>query len=298
MKESDIFYRYRGRSQRIKYNELRSILDISRRKEQQLWMEQILRIAKVGISNIGVFDLTNGSVTGENGSFLIDETLLKKISFIREGEFSEREGKPTLKLIGNVEPINAITVIGKKQIVKETTIITPSDIVHCFLKRQHVNDPENYIKQICVGTTAYLPVYFYIKQGDLEIEKVVMMIDSMEVHSQAKEILKRRLVQHTKQWLRVSAYDSIIAIAKRKYQQEIRDKTIDLEKIGGQQLIYCVQSVRGFSLEELKSSSDIIFEFLLKCFDLHYEDSVPWVADNIRRAICWVDEALFMGEQQ
>ena len=106
LKEGDIYYRYRGRTERIKYPELQSILNQSRANEQRIWMEHIARIAKIGVREAGIFDLQTGQITGSSGSFLIDEALLGQLSFIKEGEFSEIKGKPSLKLIGNVEAIN------------------------------------------------------------------------------------------------------------------------------------------------------------------------------------------------
>ncbi len=39
-----------------------------------------------------------------DGSIFLDEDLIEKISFIKKGSFSNK-GKPTLRLIGNVQPV-------------------------------------------------------------------------------------------------------------------------------------------------------------------------------------------------
>lgn len=108
LKEGDIYYRYRGRTERIKHPELRTILDTKRQQEQLLWMQHLANITRIGVQDAGIFDLQTGQVTGSCGSFLIDESLLSQLSFIKEGEFSEVKGKPALKLIGSVHPIGSI----------------------------------------------------------------------------------------------------------------------------------------------------------------------------------------------
>ena len=50
------------------------------------------RMADDGIENIAVMNTVTGQVEGPGGTFLIDEDIVKKLSFIREGEFS-RGGK-------------------------------------------------------------------------------------------------------------------------------------------------------------------------------------------------------------
>lgn len=46
---------------------------------------------------------------------MIDVELTKKLSFIKEGEFSEKKGSKTLKLVGDVIPIDRIEVIKKEK---------------------------------------------------------------------------------------------------------------------------------------------------------------------------------------
>ncbi|MBI4792269.1 MAG: ATP-binding protein [Deltaproteobacteria bacterium] len=180
LKEGDIYYRYRGRTERVKYPELRSILDSKREQEQQLWMHHLANIARIGVQDAGVFDLQTGQITGSGGSFLIDESLLSQLSFIKEGEFSEVKGKPALKLIGSVSPIGSIPIgVGKKQIVK-TKGIRVADIVGSFLKHDQVPEPHEFIKQICFENTAFLPCYYYMHCAGLDYRAYQKSINSKD----------------------------------------------------------------------------------------------------------------------
>jgi hypothetical protein len=110
-REGDIFYRYSGRSERIKYPELRSILDETRAAEQRKWVEHIQNIARIGPQNIAIVDTLRGEIEGKgNQKLLIDTKLLKDIKFVQEGKFVDKDGAPTLKLVGTITPIEKVEV--------------------------------------------------------------------------------------------------------------------------------------------------------------------------------------------
>ncbi len=108
-RESDIFYRYSGRSERIKFPELQNLLEENRQIERRKWMEHIQNIAKIGPQNIMLMDIMRGEIPNENNTkIIVDKELLKEIKFIQEGRFVERDGAPALKLIGSVEGAEAV----------------------------------------------------------------------------------------------------------------------------------------------------------------------------------------------
>ena len=118
LKEGEIYYRYRGSSEVIKYPELRRIIDESRKEEQALWMSHLKRIARIGVKDAGIFDIKSGHVSGPGGTFVIDETLLPELAFIREGEFVEREGIPALKLIGSLSSVESSVLPSIRRVVE------------------------------------------------------------------------------------------------------------------------------------------------------------------------------------
>ena len=295
LKESDIYYRYRGRSERIKYPELRAILEAKRETEQRLWMQHLENIARIGVREAGIFDLHTGTVTGSGGSFLIDESLLSQLSFIKEGEFSEVKGKPALKLIGHVEPL-AGSLIGsaKKQIVKTKGIRT-ADIVLSALNQDNVPEPDEYIKQICFESTAFMPVYYFIRKSGMTLDKTVEILESVVSRSATRGKLIERLKGGNTQALAIPNGSTSAASKKRMYAEAVRDnKTIT--EIAVDELGYCLQAIRGLAADEVKSNSKYIRELLRIWFNKHYAAAKGPLADNLRRAICWVDEALNMGD--
>lgn len=104
IQETEIYYRYSGRTQKIKYSELKKILDKNLEIERQKWREHIENIAKIGVKNVKMLDLLRGEIdTGNGKKIVINKDLLKNINLVTEGKFVEKDGVPTLKLIGKIE---------------------------------------------------------------------------------------------------------------------------------------------------------------------------------------------------
>jgi len=295
LKECDIYYRYRGRSERIRYPELRAILEAKRGTEQRLWMQHLENIARIGVREAGIFDLHTGSVTGSGGSFLIDESLLCQLAFIKEGEFSEVKGKPALKLIGQVEPL-AGSVIGtsKKQIIKTKGIRT-ADIVLSTLNQDNVLEPDEYIKQICFESTAFLPVYYFIKKAGMTLNKSIEMLEGVVSRSVTRLKLIERLKSGNTQDSAIPGGNTVAAAERRKYIAQLRSEKVNVE-LSGKELEYCIKAIRGLNVVEVRLYSKYIRELLRNWFNKHYATAKGPLADNLRRAICWVDEAMNMEE--
>jgi len=108
--EGEIYYRYSGRSEKIKYADLKSIFDTNKEIEQKKWMEHIESIAKIGPQNIALIDILRGNIENtKDKQIVIDKELLKEITLIQEGKFVEKDGAPALKLIGSVEGVETFT---------------------------------------------------------------------------------------------------------------------------------------------------------------------------------------------
>lgn len=113
LREAAIYYRYRGETKEIGYPELANILTAERDKEKMLWLKHVEKIGQVGPQNIHLIDTFNGEISTGKGKILLDKTLLDKLKFIKEGQFSEKDGAPTLKLIGEVTGIVDTTNVPK-----------------------------------------------------------------------------------------------------------------------------------------------------------------------------------------
>ena len=250
LKEGDIFYRYGGRSERIRYEELSAIIDHARKVEEQLWLNFTQRAAKVGIENACLLDLGTGKITGNGGSIVIDENLLSKIAFIKEGEFVETKGKPAIRLIGDIENVSTGKIVVRETTRKVVKAIEPNDLIKAFLKGINVEDPLEYIRAVCSATTGNYPIYFLLQQANASIKKSL-------------------------------------------YREAWRSEKVVLKQ---DELTYCITALLSLSEEDIKKHEQYIKSMLLEIFEKYYEKASSILASNIRKAICRVDEVLFLNE--
>ena len=112
LKEAEIYYRYNGRTQRILYPELEAIINRRMADQNRQWMEMALKVGKAGgPANAAILDLEKRTLDAEAQVLVVDEKLVDRIKFIKEGEFVEKEGAPALKLVGDVTPVNKVEVV-------------------------------------------------------------------------------------------------------------------------------------------------------------------------------------------
>jgi hypothetical protein len=107
----EIYYRYAGRTQKIQFAELNHIIENRIQENTNQLLSLIKKVSVIGPANAAILDTEKGIIQkDENQVLVIDEDLIPKIKFIREGHFVEKEGSTTLKLIGDVQPINTVEV--------------------------------------------------------------------------------------------------------------------------------------------------------------------------------------------
>ena len=116
IKNGEIYYRYSGRVQKIEYGELNEIIE-NRIKENTEQIKSLLaKISEIGPANAAILDVERGIVEKDKDNILVlDEELIPKIKFIKEGEFSEKKGAQTLKLVGDVHPVDQVEIIKIKK---------------------------------------------------------------------------------------------------------------------------------------------------------------------------------------
>ena len=287
LKEGEIYYRYSGRTQTIRYPELKELIEERRKREQLLWLKHLKNIARIGIRDVGLFDMRSGIVTGAAGTFLIEENLLSQISFIREGEFNEIKGKPTLKVIGTVEQIgsSAKGSSSRTQVVKTKGIRAP-DIVLAFLNSEKLAEPRSYITQICYESSAFLPLYFLIVQAGLSMADALELIDREHSTSSAKEKLKERISDDAALPVSMPSQSLLSGRTKLKIRQTILDKKAS-SKASGKDLDYLLDMVRTLSAKEIDES--YLKSVLKEVFNRNFAKGDSLLNDKIRRAICYVD---------
>ncbi len=138
LKNGEIYYRYGSRTQKIQFAELESIINKRIEQNNTQWLDLVQKIGKSGPQNAAILDSEKGIIEkGDSQILVIDQELLSGFQLIREGEFSETKGAKTLKLVGNITPINQVEIVRK---VKEDKLkeypLSASDLVAEIKKRE------------------------------------------------------------------------------------------------------------------------------------------------------------------
>ena len=112
----DVYYRYRARSEKIKYAEMSRIVDDRAAKERGGLLKLFEVIRKSGTANLGIINYGNGKFSTPYGvDVAFDRKLvtqvLKKAKFIKEGSFNETDGIPVIKVTGNIDLAEEVPVL-------------------------------------------------------------------------------------------------------------------------------------------------------------------------------------------
>jgi len=112
----DVYYRYRARSEKIKYAEMSHIIDERAAKEREGLLKLFEVIRKSGTANLGIINYGNGKFSTPYGvDVAFDHKLvtqvLKKAKFIKEGSFNETDGIPVIKVTGNIDLAEEVPVL-------------------------------------------------------------------------------------------------------------------------------------------------------------------------------------------
>jgi len=112
IKNGEIYYRYGGRTQKIQFAEMESIINRRIHQNNQEWLDLVQKIGAAGPGNAAILDTERSLIEKHDAQILvIDDDLAKKMRFIKEGHFQDRHGAPTLKLVGDVVPIDKVEVV-------------------------------------------------------------------------------------------------------------------------------------------------------------------------------------------
>lgn len=204
LKNGEIYFRYGGRTQKIQFAELEIIINKRIEQNNNQWLDLVQKIGKSGPQNAAILDSEKGIIEkGDSQILVVDEELLSGFQLIREGEFSEIKGAKTLKLVGNITPINQVEVIKK---VKEDKLkefpLSASELV-TEIKKREPNFSQNRIWEI-------------IKENDIKENRDYADYSFRNQKHRLNYENNRVLAQGTPSIYKQSAVDLIISIHKNE----------------------------------------------------------------------------------
>ena len=112
----EVLYRYRGRSERIKYAEMTKIIETRVSKEREGLLKLLEVIKNTDTASLGIVNYADGHFSTPYGvDVTIDKKLvtkvLRKAKYIKEGSFNETTGTPVLKVTGNIDLAEEVPVL-------------------------------------------------------------------------------------------------------------------------------------------------------------------------------------------
>lgn len=276
IKEGDIFYRYSGQSSRIKYSDLRAILDARDAEARAQILPMVEKLLQLGPARSMVADLEGGMLTDGGRTLHIDPSLLAKLSFVKEGQFSEVEGAPTLRLVGDVTAMQAAG-----QTTPRFGMLTRRHILEAFLDQSKPDDPTDYIRfALEVGQNERLPLHYFARLACMSHDELVTFIQS----TSATPARKKRYIE----WIKPDAAFHKAVGTPKAYLVSILTGDIPVApsaSVAGHigQAIQAMPSDATFNLPS-------ILKLLRACLAISEGTSA---VSFIRRGICRIDELSF-----
>ena len=245
---------------------------------------------RIGVSNAALLDLNTGNLSGNCGSVVIDPDLLEKIVFIKEGQFVETGGTPTLRVIGNVTEIATGKVVLAEPSKKVVKAIEPNDIINAFLEGQPVEEPLEYVKRIISATSANYPIYFFLQQSKTSISDAINFIKKSTTRGNMKSKLIERLEGKYISVRKMPKKDTEASEKRKMYRDYWISEKMPFEI---DDLYRCIDAILYLTNDEIKEHKKYICETMKNIFINYYADAKNNEATNMRIAISRIDEALY-----
>lgn len=286
LNEGEILFRYPGQSARIKFGDLRAMLDDRDRRAQRALVGAVDKIAQIGTGNAMIVDTNRNVLESEGQSILIDEKLAESLKFIKEGEFDEKLGAPTLKLVGRVSPV-AVNSLGPTVVTRAA--IFQEDILEKFLSRERVDEPIQYIFAGLTQSRLWHPIFYFARMSGKSNEEVAQLVASLKISQKGK---KKWLIERLERCR--SSFSQVVTRAAAEYVKQISSGLIkDLDSISD--VAPYAQGVTGTkittaSLEDLLAS-------MQRCKALAEAADDGNATGAIFKAVCRIDELFFADKK-
>lgn len=277
--EGDIFYRYPGQSTRIKYSDLRAMLDARDKEARAQILPMVEQLLRLGPQRSLVADLEEGTLGDGKTAIHIDEALIDKLTFIKEGQFDEVDGAPTLRLVGEVQSVDA-PVTTKT----ELGLLTRTSLLDAFLDQTNPESPDLYIRfAVEVGQGEWFPLHYFSKLAGMSHAQLVDFIASTSGTASRKATYTGRVQKNAAFKKATGKPKAILA--------EIMAGNLPTVS-NAQEASHVGQAIEALP-DGFKFDRDAILDLLKQCLSILTGKST---VSFVRRAICRVDELLYADE--
>lgn len=295
LREGDIYYRYRARTERIRYPELNQIFLDKERKQTQQWIDLIQKTGKIGVENASLLDLNSGQINTEHAKIVIDKKLLNKLRFIKEGNFSEKEGAPTLKVIGDVEGITPAEII-MTTTTPRLRAIEQEDIVNAFLQNENVEAPFEYIKVALNCTSGFQPIYYFLSLDEMKPTELINIIDREGKISQTIKTIKERLAGRRESFKKLNDTGTEAYVGKKEYLDKwlnFEISKVDFTTLEDKKINWLLHAFYSIDDKCLVQNQNRYKQLIKEIYDEYFIRTTGNVAGEFRKVLCRIDEVIY-----
>lgn len=278
IREGDIFFRYPGQSSRIKYGDLRTMLDERDAIARQQILPMVEKLLQRGPDRVLLADLEEGVLDDGKRPITIDKSLLDQLSFIREGEFDEVAGAPTLRLVGEVRQ-------GGEDRIGSRGVVTDANLLTNFLNRETLFRPVEYIRYaVEAAHTEWLPIFYFAQASQLDRADLTSFIGGLGGSAKRREMFTNRATG-AKPALTVPVGTPATMLAK--IEAGTMPEPSNAKDANNVAMAICgLKSLQG-------ADGAALLGLLSRCHALVCAEPKGGIMSNIRRAACRLDELLF-----
>ena len=184
--EGDIYYRYPGQSLKIKYSDLRALLDERDARVRAELQPMLNRLVHLGPGRAMVADLATNELTDGRRTIRIDKELAEQLTFIKEGHFVENAGAPALRLVGDVR-------VGAGEAAIKKGILNRGEMLSDFLDDTSRADPIDYLRfAVEMSNGEWLPIRHFARLAGMDDGQLIAFICDSKGHQANKSKFKDR----------------------------------------------------------------------------------------------------------
>lgn len=191
LEDGNILFRYPGQSAKIKFGDLHAMLRERDLASQSVLLKSAQRLADIGTDRSLIVDTNAATMEASDMKLTIDRTLADQLEFIRQGEFEEVEGAPTLRLVGDVRAVNAD---GEALDRIEGRALTADGVLQAFLVKAQARTPLDYVNVSAQVQRQWLPLFYFLSQaGVTKAQAIEALEGTVAVYASSKANALERL---------------------------------------------------------------------------------------------------------
>ena len=182
--------------------------------------------------------------------------------------------------------------------------ITQDEVWRIFLEQREVVCADEYLKQGCSFSSENLPFFYFVRAAGRSAAGAAEFLAGYGFSSRVRGRLIRRFSEFSREsclFLPIGDVQSEAAEMKRGFAAMLREGRLVIEDPRGRNgrcLRYALLAVRSLSAEEVVRLREFLLSELLVLYEREFLDPACScsVKTEFRKAVCWVDEALYLME--